>query len=80
MAVQESRLVISIDARNAERTAKALNSELQGITNNGNKAVSQTNALGTSMQALAGYMAGVVTVGAAINKIDAYTNLQNHIS
>ena len=79
MAVQESRLVISIDARNAERTAKALNSELQGITNNGNKAVSQTNALGTSMQALAGYMAGVVTVSAAINKIDAYTNLQNRL-
>lgn len=79
MAVQESRLIISIDARNAERTAKALNSELQGITNNGNKATSQTNALGTSMQALAGYMAGVVTVGAAINKIDAYTNLQNRL-
>lgn len=79
MAVQESRLIISIDARNAERTAKALNSELQGITNNGNKAASQTNALGTSMQALAGYMAGVVTVGAAINKIDAYTNLQNRL-
>lgn len=79
MAVQESRLVISIDARNAERTAKALNSELQSITNNGNKATSQTNALGTSMQDLAGYMAGVVTVGAAINKIDAYTNLQNRL-
>lgn len=79
MAVQESRLLISIDARNAERTAKALNSELQDITNNGNKATSQTNALGTSMQALAGYMAGVVTVGAAINKIDAYTNLQNRL-
>ena len=79
MAVQESRLLISIDARNAERTAKALNSELQGITNNGNKAVSQTNALGGAMQSLAGYMAGVVTVGAAINKIDAYTNLQNRL-
>ena len=76
---QESRLVIVIDAKNAERTAKALNSELQGITNNGNKATSQTNALGASMQALAGYMAGVVTVGAAINKIDAYTNLQNRL-
>lgn len=79
MAVQESRLVISIDARNAERTAKALNSELQGITNNGNKAVSQTNALGGAMQSLAGYMAGVVTVGAAINKMDTYTNLQNRL-
>lgn len=79
MAVQESRLIISIDARNAERTAKALNSELQGITNNGNRATSQTNALGASMQSLAGYMAGVVTVGAAINKIDAYTNLQNRL-
>lgn len=79
MAVQESRLLISIDARNAERTAKALNSELQGITNNGNKAVSQTNALGGAMQSLAGYMAGVVTVGAAINKMDAYKNLQNRL-
>lgn len=79
MAVQESRLVISIDARNAERTAKALNSELQGITNNGNKAASQANALGGAMQSLAGYMAGVVTVGAAINKMDAYTNLQNRL-
>src|SRR5574344_2089162 len=79
MAVQESRLIISIDARNAERTAKALNSELQGITNNGNKATSQTNALGGAMQSLAGYMAGVVTVGAAINKMDAYTNLQNRL-
>ena len=28
---------------------------------------------------LAGYMAGVVTVSAAINKIDAYTNLQNRL-
>ena len=79
MAVQESRLIISIDARNAERTARALNSELQGITNNGNRATSQTSALGASMQALAGYMAGVVTVGAAINKIDDYTNLQNRL-
>lgn len=79
MAVQESRLLISIDARNAERTARALNSELQGITNNGNKAASQANALGGAMQSLAGYMAGVVTVGAAINKMDAYTNLQNRL-
>lgn len=79
MAVQESRLVISIDAKNAERTARALNSELQGITNNGNKAASQANVLGGAMQSLAGYMAGVVTVGAAINKMDAYTNLQNRL-
>src|SRR5574344_1492195 len=76
---QESRLVIVIDAKNAERTAKALNSELQGITNNGNKAASQANVLGGAMQSLAGYMAGVVTVGAAINKMDAYTNLQNRL-
>lgn len=79
MAAQESRLVIVIDAKNAERTASALNSELQNITTSGNQADKQVGVLGTSIRALAGYMAGVVTVGAAINKMDAYTNLQNRL-
>ena len=79
MASQESRLIISIDARNAERTARELNRELQNITNGGNQADRQVNQLGSSLRSLATYMAGVVTVGAAINKIDAYTNLQNRL-
>ena len=79
MASQESRLIISIDARNAERTARELNRELQNITNGGNQADRRVNQLGSSLRSLATYMAGVVTVGAAINKIDAYTNLQNRL-
>lgn len=76
---QESRLIISIDARNAQMTAERLNKELDNITNSGNKADKQVGILGNSFRTLAGYMAGVVTVSAAINKIDAYTNLQNRL-
>lgn len=79
MASQESRLLISIDARNAERTARELSRELQNITNGGNQADRQVNQLGSSLRSLAGYMAGIVTVGAAINRIDAYTGLQNRL-
>lgn len=76
---QESRLVISIDARNAQTTAQNLNKELQNITNSGNAADRQVNVLGGSLRNLASYMAGIVTVGAAINKMDAYANLQNRL-
>lgn len=79
MASQESRLVISIDARNAEKTAKELNRELQNMTTSGNAADRQVGVLGTSLKTLAGYMAGIVTVSTAINKIDAYSNLQNRL-
>ena len=79
MAVQESRLIISIDARNAERTARELSRELQNITDGGNRATQQTGALSTSLRSLAGYMAGIVTVGSAINKMDTWTGLQNRL-
>ena len=79
MAVQESRLVISIDARNAERTARALNSELQGITNNGAKAENQINSMGGSLKALAGYMGGILTISSAISMADGYTQMAARI-
>lgn len=79
MAVQESRLIISIDARNAERTAKALNSELQGITNNGAKADNQINAMSGSLKALAGYMGGILTISSAISMADGYTQMAARI-
>lgn len=79
MASQESRLIISIDARNAERTARELSRELQNITNGGSQADRQVNQLGSSLRSLAGYMAGIVTVGAAINRVDAFTGLQNRL-
>lgn len=79
MAVEESRLLISIDARNAETQARLISIELQNITNSGTRADRQVNTLGSSLKSLAGYMAGVVSVGAAISKMDAYTNIQNRL-
>lgn len=79
MASQESRLIISIDARNAQNTARELSRELQNITNSGSSADRQVGVLGGSLRNLAGYMAGIVSVGAAINKMDAYTGLQNRL-
>lgn len=79
MAVEESRLLISIDARNAETQARLISNELQNITNSGTRADRQVSVLGGSLKSLAGYMAGVVSVGAAISKMDAYTNIQNRL-
>lgn len=79
MTVQESRLLISIDARNAEQQARQLSRELQNITGSGERAERQTGALGSSLKSLAGYMAGIVSVGSAISKMDTYTGLQNRL-
>lgn len=79
MATQESRLIISIDARNAEQRAKDLARELQNITTAGGNADRQVNQMSSSIRSLAGYMAGLVTVGTAISKMDAYTGLQNRL-
>ena len=76
---EESKLLISIDARNAEKTAKELDKELNNITNSGNKADKQTKLLGTSVRSLVGHMAALVTVSATVAKIDAYANLQNRL-
>ena len=76
---EESRLVIAIDARNAEKTANALNKELQNLTTYGDKADKQVSVLGGSVRSLAGYMAGLVTVSTAVAKMDAYSNLQNRL-
>ena len=77
--VEESRLIISIDARNAERNARELNRELNNMTTNGIRAESQMNSMGPAFRSLAGYMAGVVTIGTAISKMDTYTGLQNRL-
>jgi tape measure domain-containing protein len=77
--VEESRLIISIDARNAERNARELNRELNNMTTNGIRAESQMNSMGSAFRSLAGYMAGIVTIGTAISKMDTYTGLQNRL-
>ena len=76
---QESVLRIIIDSRNAERNARALASELDSIEKKGDFASKSMDSMSVATRQLAGYMAGVVTVGAAISKMDAYTGMQNRL-
>ncbi|QLY85034.1 tape measure protein [Acinetobacter baumannii] len=76
---QESRLVIVIDAKNAERNARNLGNELDSIERKGDFATKSMDGLSVATRQLAGYMAGLVTVGAAISKMDTYTGLQNRL-
>lgn len=79
MAEQESILRIKIDSRNAEKNANSLNKELQSIEKNGDFASKSMDSMSVATRQLAGYMAGIVTVGTAINKMDLYTNLNNRL-
>ena len=76
MAEQKSRLVIEISTENAKRNAELLNKELSSIEKNGNHASKSMDVMSSSARQLASYMAGIVTVGTAINKMDAYSRLQ----
>ncbi|BFM60405.1 tape measure protein [Acinetobacter baumannii] len=76
---QESRLVITIDSKNAERNARNLGNELDSIEKKGDFASKSMDSLSVATRALAGHMAGLVTVGAAISKMDEYTGLQNRL-
>lgn len=76
---QESRLVIVIDAKNAERNARNLGNELDSIERKGDFATKSMDGLSVATRQLAGYMAGLVTVGAAVSKMDTYTGLQNRL-
>ncbi|MDC5207436.1 tape measure protein [Acinetobacter baumannii] len=76
---QESRLVIVIDSQNAERNARNLGNELNSIERKGEFASKSMDSLSVATRALAGHMAGLVTVGAAISKMDTYTGLQNRL-
>ncbi|MEQ1260529.1 tape measure protein [Acinetobacter pittii] len=76
---QESRLVITIDSRNAERNARNLGNELDSIEKKGDFATKSMDGLSVATRALAGHMAGLVTIGAAISKMDEYTGLQNRL-
>ncbi|MFW1959170.1 tape measure protein [Acinetobacter johnsonii] len=76
---QDSVLRIVIDSRNAERNARALASELDSIEKKGDFASKSMDSMSVATRQLAGYMAGVVTVGTAISKMDAYTGMQNRL-
>lgn len=77
--IQESVLRIVIDSRGAEKTAQRVRQELQGITTHGEYATKSMDAVSVGIRQLVGQMAGIVTVGAAINKMDAYTGMQNRL-
>lgn len=76
---QESRLVIVIDSKNAERNARNLGNELDSIERKGEFASKSTDRLSVATRQLAGYMAGLVTISEAVSKMDAYTGLQNRL-
>ncbi len=76
---QESRLVITIDSKNAERNARNLGNELDSIEKKGDFASKSMDSLSFATRALAGHMAGLVTIGAAVSKMDTYTGLQNRL-
>ncbi|PJG67840.1 tape measure protein [Acinetobacter seifertii] len=76
---QESRLVIVIDSKNAERNARNLGNELDSIEKKGDFASKSMDSLSASTRALAGHMAGLITISAAISKMDTYTGLQNRL-
>lgn len=77
--IQESVLRIVIDSRNAERNAHALANELESIEKKGDFATKSMDSMSVAMRQLAGYAAGLVTVSAAISKIDAYTGINNKL-
>ena len=76
---QESILRIIIDSRNAERNARNIANELQNIERNGNHASRSMDLMSVATRQLVGYMGGILTVGATISKMDAYTGLQNRL-
>ncbi|OTG95053.1 hypothetical protein B9T24_09870 [Acinetobacter sp. ANC 4654] len=76
---QESVLRIVIDSRNAERNAQNIARELQSIERNGDHASRSMDSMSVATRQLVGYMGGLVTIGAAINKMDTYTGLTNKL-
>lgn len=76
---QESILRIIIDSRNAERNARNIANELQNIERNGDYASRSMDSVSVATRSLVGYMGGLVTIGAAISKMDTYTGLNNKL-
>ncbi|MBF8315033.1 tape measure protein [Acinetobacter baumannii] len=76
---QEARLVIVIDSERAKRTAQDLSVELDSITKKGDFASKSMDRMSVATRALAGYMAGLVTIGTTINKMDLYTSINNKL-
>lgn len=65
--------------KHATQQSQKFSQELRNTTSELDKQTRSANTFGASIKALAGYMAGLVTINAAITKIDAYTGLQNRL-
>ncbi|OTG78812.1 hypothetical protein B9T23_01715 [Acinetobacter terrae] len=76
---QESRLVIVIDSKNAERNTRAVADELANLTNKGVQADTQMTAMSSSIKSLVGYMGGLLTINKAIAMADGYTQMAARI-
>lgn len=79
MAVQESKLVITIDSRNALKTTNEVAAVLENMTRKGDQADAQMNAMSASIKSLVGYMGGLVTINKAIAMADGYTQMAARI-
>ena len=79
MAVQESKLVIVIDSRNALKTTNEVAAGLENLTKKGDQADAQMNAMSASIKSLVGYMGGLVAINKAISMADGYTQMAARI-
>jgi tape measure domain-containing protein len=77
--IQESKLRIVIESQHALRDAQAMRRELESLDKTGQFATKSMDQMSVAIRQLAGYAAGLATVSAAINKVDAYTGLQNRL-
>lgn len=79
MAVQESKLVIVIDSKNALKTTNEVAMGLENLTKKGDQADAQMNAMSASIKSLVGYMGGLVAINKAISMADGYTQMAARI-
>lgn len=75
----DSTLRITIRSDQAEKNARNLARELNTIDRNGVGASRSMDSMSVATRSLAGYMAGILTVGTAINRMDTYTGLNNKL-
>lgn len=79
MAVQESKLVIVIDSKNALKTTNEVAAGLENLTKKGDQAETQMTAMSASIKSLVGYMGGILTINKAIAMADGYTQMAARI-
>ncbi|MEG0197989.1 MAG: tape measure protein, partial [Acinetobacter sp.] len=76
MTVQQSTLVITVNARSAQRDIERLDRSLLDLGTQGDRT---SRGMGSSLSSLTAYMAGLLSVATAISKVDAYTSMQNRL-